>query len=96
MLKEISEIEGVVEVTGEYTGRLGSYAASHEHRPYDKRRVITTGEAYNESGSSSASILEQKIRATTSHKSAKQTGKNYKGAIYTAVGIAGAKHWQVL
>lgn len=32
MLKEISDSEDVVEVTGEYTGGVGGYGASHEHR----------------------------------------------------------------
>ena len=30
ILKEISDSEDVIEVTGEYTGGLGSYGASHE------------------------------------------------------------------
>jgi hypothetical protein len=32
MLNEISDSEDVLEVTGEYTGRLGAYGATHEHR----------------------------------------------------------------
>jgi hypothetical protein len=32
MLKRISEKEGVLEITGEYTGGLGTMAASHERR----------------------------------------------------------------
>jgi|SRR5918996_1501285 hypothetical protein len=32
MLKRISEKEGVSEITGEYTGGLGTMAASHERR----------------------------------------------------------------
>lgn len=32
MLKEISDSDDVLEVTGEFTGGLGSYGASHEHR----------------------------------------------------------------
>lgn len=32
MLKEISDSEDVIEVTGEYTGGVGGYGASHEHR----------------------------------------------------------------
>ena len=42
MLKEMSDSEDVIEVTGEYTGGLAGYGASHEHKPYDKRRMITT------------------------------------------------------
>src|ERR671918_1265768 len=44
ILKEISDSEDVVEVTGEYTGGLGGYGASHEHSPYNNRRIITTTE----------------------------------------------------
>lgn len=32
MLKEISDLDEVIEVTGDYTGRIGAYGASHEHR----------------------------------------------------------------
>jgi hypothetical protein len=32
ILKEISDSDDVLEVTGEFTGGLGSYGASHEHR----------------------------------------------------------------
>ena len=31
-LKEISKVKAVLEVTGEYSGDLGTWAASHEHR----------------------------------------------------------------
>jgi len=31
-LQVISQAEGVIEVTGEYSGGLGSWGASHEHR----------------------------------------------------------------
>jgi hypothetical protein len=34
MLKEISDDENVLEVTGEYTGGIGGWGASHEHREY--------------------------------------------------------------
>jgi hypothetical protein len=90
MLKEISEIEGVIEVTGEYAGGIASYATSHEHRIHDKRRVITALSSYNESGFSSTSSLQQEIRLTTSSESVRDGVKNYKVAIYTAIGIIGA------
>lgn len=101
ILKEISDSEDVIEVTGEYTGGLGSYGASHErsheHSPYNKRRMITTTTETASSSSSSSSpttkILQQEIGPTSYEKPAvaRQRGKkNYKIAIYTAVGIAGA------
>ncbi len=37
VLKEISDSEDVLEVTGEYTGGLGGYGASHEHRGHETR-----------------------------------------------------------
>jgi hypothetical protein len=90
MLNEISQIEGVIEVTGEYTGGIGNYATSYEHRLHDKRRIITAPSSYNESGFTSASALQQEFRPTTSYESARQGVKNYKVAIYTAIGIVGA------
>ena len=95
ILKEISDSEDVIEVTGEYTGGLGGYGASHEHSPYNKRRVITTTttETVASSSSPAKKTLEQEIRSPAYEKpaAARQRGKkNYKIAIYTAVGIAGA------
>jgi hypothetical protein len=100
ILKEISDSEDVIEVTGEYTGGLGSYGASHErsheHNPYNKRRMITTTTTTASSSSSSSpttKISQQEIGSTGYEKPAvaRQRGKkNYKIAIYTAVGIAGA------
>jgi hypothetical protein len=34
MIKEISDDESVLEVTGEYTGGIGAWSASHQHREY--------------------------------------------------------------
>lgn len=34
MVKEISDDENVLEVTGEYTGGIGGSGASHEHREH--------------------------------------------------------------
>jgi hypothetical protein len=92
ILKEISDSEDVIEVTGEYTGGLGSYGASHErsheHSPYNKRRMITTT-ATTQTASSSLSlsslsssspttkILQQEIGSTGYEKPAvtRQRGK---------------------
>jgi hypothetical protein len=91
ILKEISDSEDVIEVTGEYTGGLGGYGASHEHSPYNKRRIITT--TTETVASPEKKTLQQEIRPSAHEKpaAALQRGKkNYKIAIYTAVGIAGA------
>jgi Carboxypeptidase regulatory-like domain len=105
ILKEISDSEDVIEVTGEYTGGLGGYGGSHErsheHSPYNKRRLITaaataTTTTTTETAASTlptTKALQQEIRPTAYEKPAveRQRGnKNYKIAIYTAVGIAGA------
>lgn len=93
MLKEISDSEDVIEVTGEYTGGLGGYGASHEHKPYDKRRMITATTTVSETRASPArQILQhQEIKRQGYEKpAARQRGKNYKITIYTAAGIAGA------
>jgi hypothetical protein len=89
MLKEISDSEDIIEVTGEYTGGLGGYGASHEHKPYDKRRMIT---ATTTTASPAKQILQhQEIKRQDYEKpAARQRGKNYKITIYTAAGIAGA------
>jgi Carboxypeptidase regulatory-like domain len=94
MLKEISDSEDVIEVTGEYTGGLGGYGASHEHKPYDKRRMITatTTTASEATASPAKQILQhQEIKRQGYEKpAARQRGKNYKITIFTAAGIAGA------
>ncbi|MDQ4100811.1 MAG: carboxypeptidase-like regulatory domain-containing protein, partial [Thermoproteota archaeon] len=104
ILKEISDSEDVIEVTGEYTGGLGGYGASHEHShehsSFNKRRMITVAEPDTERAAASSSqtnktLQQQEIRPTPYEKSAptteRQEGKtNYRIAIYTAVGIAGA------
>ena len=93
MLKEISDSEDVIEVTGEYTGGLGGYGASHEHKPYDKRRMITATTTVSETRASPAKqiLQHQEIKRQGYEKpAARQRGKNYKITIYTAAGIAGA------
>lgn len=93
MLKEISDSEDVIEVTGEYTGGLGGYGASHEHKPYDKRRMITATTTASETTASPAKqiLQHQEIKRQGYEKpAARQRGKNYKITIYTAAGIAGA------
>lgn len=93
MLKEISDSEDVIEVTGEYTGGLGGYGASHEHKPYDKRRMITATTTASEATASPAKqiLQRQEIKRQGYEKpAARQRGKNYKITIYTAAGIAGA------
>lgn len=76
ILKEISDSEDVLEVTGEYTGGLGSYGASHEHghRRHEERK----------------SIAAQRPQQVPAAEAAPAKGGSYRMAIYTALGIAGA------
>ena len=104
ILKEISESEDVIEVTGEYTGGLGGYGGSHEHShehsSFNKRRMIPTTEPEATTAASAQAtktLQQQEVRPTPHKKSTsaptteRQKGKtNYRIAIYTAVGIAGA------
>ena len=43
MLKEISDSDDVVEITGEYTERIWAYPVSHEHGRRERRKAIPTG-----------------------------------------------------
>jgi hypothetical protein len=102
VLKEISDSEDVIEVTGEYTGGLGGYGGSHEHShehsSFNKRRLVTTTEPETAAAASltqTTKTLQQLEIRPTHEKPApaveRQKGKkNYRIAIYTAVGIAGA------
>lgn len=81
ILKEISDSEDVLEVTGEFTGGLGSYGATHE-RDHRQRRA----EAMR-------SVTEPERPAQAVEHGARQTAEKkgaYRGAIYAAIGIAGA------
>ncbi len=82
MLKEISDSDDVLEVTGEYTGGLGSYAVSHEHGIHEKRHYVPT-----ESSGMSKRSLEPQAQAPSVERESKNS---YKLAIYTAAGIVGA------
>ncbi|HLG36774.1 MAG TPA: carboxypeptidase-like regulatory domain-containing protein [Nitrososphaera sp.] len=77
ILKEISDSEDVIEVTGEYTGGLGSYGASHEHnhRIHEEQEIRATSKRPQDA-------------TPTTLPTGKGTG--YRMAIYTAIGIVGA------
>jgi sulfur relay (sulfurtransferase) DsrF/TusC family protein len=61
-LKEISDSENVIEVTGDYTGSIGGWGASHEHRDHEDLPT------YN-SQSSSKSQQEIQEQQTAYHRS---------------------------
>src|SRR5688500_6708350 len=61
MLKEISDSEDVIEVTGDYTGGLGGYGASHEqsHRDFSERRTASSiAKAHDAALKSKANVIE--------------------------------------
>lgn len=90
ILKEISDSEDVIEVTGEYTGGLGGYGASHEHTSHEDRfetvRERPSPPSERVSNSDTTKTREQVI-ADYRYKKKKS---NYRIAIYTAAGIIGA------
>jgi hypothetical protein len=78
-LKRISEKEGVIEITGEYSGDFGNWAASHEHRTHEKWQAPSPAERSMEPEAPAAAEipLEQKKN-------------DYRIAAYVAAGIVGA------
>lgn len=50
MLKEISDSDDVIEVTGDYTGHIGAYGASHEHRERGRRMPAAEKEGPSKAG----------------------------------------------
>lgn len=90
MLKEISDSDDVLEVTGEYTARIGGYPVSHEHghRTHGGKGPATVSvqqvptEVPIERRAATASVMQKdKVRIRT---------KGYMLAVYTAAGIIGA------
>ena len=84
ILKEISDSDDVIEATGEYTGGLGSWGASHEHGdghfPAERRaaspKATVAADAPNDKV---AEVVERKVDKN-----------DYRIAAYTAAGIVGA------
>lgn len=83
MLKEISDSDDVVEITGDYTGSIGAYPVSHEHS--HKERKL----APSNSGQEVRLEPRVEVKIPTSEER-KQSSKQYKFAMYTAAGIVGA------
>jgi hypothetical protein len=96
ILKEISDSEEVIEVTGDYTGGLGSYGASHEHTNHENRFETLKEEqqpprppSSSEKISNSLSTTKTQEKEISEHRYNKRKS-NYRVAIYTAAGIIGA------
>jgi hypothetical protein len=80
VLKEISDSEDVIEVTGEFTGGLGSYGATHEHDHRERRE---------EARRSVNGTKQARVEVVPEQKPDVKKG-GYKAALYTVLGIAGA------
>lgn len=91
ILKEISDSEDVIEVTGDYTGGLGSYGASHEHTRHENRfetvRGLSSPPPSERISNSDATKVQEEGIVDYRYKKKKS---NYRVAIYTAAGIIGA------
>src|ERR1051326_5695255 len=70
MLIEISNVRDVIEVTGEYTGGIGGWGASHEHRDHTYIQNY-----YNYSSNSSTSLisLQQQVNKEQEQTQYKKT-----------------------
>lgn len=75
LLKSISEKEGVIEVAGEFTGGLGTYGASREHRTHEKWHA--------------ASPADRPAEHETPAREPSQKN-DYRTAAYVAAGVIGA------
>lgn len=81
LLKEISDAEDVLEVTGEYTGSIGGYGPSHEH--------LNHKHTHDYHLSLEQQQLEEQRRSAEENKIYKGLN-NHKLLIYTVVGVIGA------
>lgn len=81
MLKEISDAEDVLEVTGEYTGSIGGYGPSHEHLNHKHTHDYHLSEEQQQ--------LEEQ-RRSVEEKTIYKSLNNHKLLIYTVVGVIGA------
>jgi hypothetical protein len=84
ILKEISDSDDVIEVTGEYTGGLGSWGASHEH---GDRHFPAERRAASPKATVAANAPNDKVEEVVERKVDKN---DYRIAAYTAAGIVGA------
>lgn len=84
ILKEISDSDDVVEITGDYTGSIGTYPVSHEHEHRARRRSTPAM-----SGQAARPVRRAEAKIPTPEEK-KQRGNQYRSAMYTAAGIVGA------
>lgn len=84
VLKEISDSDDVVEITGDYTGSIGAYPVSHEHVHRERPKVAP-------SGAGQVAELEPRVVVKMpTPEERKQRSSQYRFAMYVAGGIIGA------
>jgi hypothetical protein len=93
-LKEISDSDEVLEVTGDYTGSIGGWGASHEqsHKEYNRTIIPSSSSA----AAQSLQSIDQEKRSKGSNnvkqyfKHQRTERSKYQIALLTAIGIVGA------
>ena len=87
MLKEISDSEDVLEVAGEYTGSIGGWGASHEHRGNKHKHDY---HYHHPSKSQQQLQVEVQSEKNVDIMRPNKKNNNYRLLIYTLVGVIGA------
>ena len=101
MLEQICKDDDVLEVTGEYTGGIGGWGASHEHREHRRKQEdeYDDGSSFSQHDQQQEQLLmkQQTLAEKGISKEVKRkynqtivNKSNYKPIIYTAIGILGA------
>ena len=93
MLKEISDAEEVLDVTGDYTGSIGGWGASHEQRHKEYNKTIRPSSS---TAAQSLQSIDQEKRSKRNNnlkqyfKHQRTERSTYQIALFTAIGIVGA------
>jgi hypothetical protein len=90
ILKEISDSEEVLEVTGDYTGSIGGWGASHEqsHKEYN-RTIIPSSAAQSLQSIDQEKSSKENNNVKQYFKHQRTETSKYKIALLTAIGIVG-------
>jgi hypothetical protein len=86
ILKEISDSDDVLEVTGEYTGGLGSYGVSHERGIHERRRYVPPPAPTSDKPKQSMKPEAQALSKIPQERKR----SDYRMTAYIAAGIVGA------
>ena len=96
-LKEISDSDEVLEVTGDYTGSIGGWGASHEQSHKEYNRTIIPSSSAAPAAQSLQSIDQEKrskennnVKQYFKHQGKRTERSKYQIALLTSIGIVGA------